>query len=572
MAITNIATNAATTATPVKKPIIQPNTVLKPETNLPMVQPNTNLPLSNNVAQGAAMQPPPVPQAPVQPDISQDQLLQTARNTVQQGFATPTLDMTSQATQGLLQDPNQGYNPALQKQQNLEQFDLERANALKALGGEMADVSHLGTTIDKLSDVYLSGASERAALSRQSDLDAQALERQNLLQALTEGRATSTAEESRFGTNVSGLTNVIGAGEGAETREFTSAENVLDRTQALLMQSNDIAGNEVLANINNAAAEGRIITQGQINEASASLDRAQEIAVQTNNIEAQKDIEQMRQTLAVQMQESSQAFDEKLKTMDIDAQTSLTELKGKIDSDMLMSSQDFEASQNSIDRELSQALADGDTAKAITLLQMQQDFSDTMQEKQNEYNTTERLATQGWQTGESLSQQEHDKVMQYLDSQSQITLQGNEAEIRTNLAQMGIDADLVMQGNEAEIRTTLEQMGIDANEVFQTRDINSRERIAQQRIDADVSLATQGMEHDEKMAYINSEIANAKANGDMERSKELMTTGFKMDMAKINSEQGFEAAQNEVQNKFELAMQSNAVSYTHLTLPTKRIV
>ena len=108
MATTNLATNLATT-------------VKKPETNLPYVQPNQMLPLSNNVANGAAgVQPVAsagqmaagmVPQ--VSPQTQQaNQVLNTAQNMAIQGAQapSPTLDLTSQKTQELLQNPNQGVS------------------------------------------------------------------------------------------------------------------------------------------------------------------------------------------------------------------------------------------------------------------------------------------------------------------------------------------------------------------------------------------------------------------------------------------------------------------------------
>ena len=143
MATTNLATNLATT-------------VKKPETNLPYVQPNQMLPLSNNVANGAAgVQPVAsagqmaagmVPQ--VSPQTQQaNQVLNTAQNMAIQGAQapSPTLDLTSQKTQELLQNPNQGFDANKQKQQTMEAYDRERANALKAMQGEAADTAFLGT-------------------------------------------------------------------------------------------------------------------------------------------------------------------------------------------------------------------------------------------------------------------------------------------------------------------------------------------------------------------------------------------------------------------------------------------
>jgi len=513
MATTNLATNLATTTK-----------VKKPETNLPYVQPNQNLPLSNNVANGAAgMQPVAsagqmaagmVPQA--SPQTQQfNQTLNTAQNMAMQGAQAPnpTLDMTSQKTQELLQNPNQGFDANKQKQQTMESFDRERANALKAMQGEAADTAFLGTTIDKLSNQYLQGAEDRVMLERDTDLQNQQQERQNLLAALAEGRNTSTAEQNRFTSNIGALTNVIGSGEGQQNREFTGTQAGLDRTQQLLVQSNDLAGQKDIANLQNIAESGRLATQQDFQKAQSALDRAQQLAVQSGDIQAQKEIETIKQKFQSQMQSTELQFQEKLKTMDIESQASLTELKAALDKDQLLTSQDFQAAQGSLDRELSKALAEGDTAKAIQLLEMQQDFSSQMQDKQNEYATVERQATQAWQSGEAMTDREHEKVMQYIEQENAKAMQNN--------------------------------------------DINAQERLAQMGIEADLSLATANMNQQEKMAYLNNELANATANNDVGRTLQIQNAAHKLDLESMRESQGFEASQAELDRRLQTALQSN---------------
>src|SRR3990167_5586021 len=93
--------------------LVQPDaTTTKPQTTLPYIQPFQQLPLSPVVAQGQAF-PQPV-QPPQQALMAQNlapQVLQTAQQKAIQGFSSPTLALTSQATQNLLQSPQQGYDP-----------------------------------------------------------------------------------------------------------------------------------------------------------------------------------------------------------------------------------------------------------------------------------------------------------------------------------------------------------------------------------------------------------------------------------------------------------------------------
>jgi len=160
---------------------------------------------------------------------SQDVLL-GAQNRVMQGIPNTTLNMTSQATQNLLNDPNMGYNPQQYMQGALEGFDYNRANALEAARQGMADTMNAGQTRGDLVQLALQGARDRSGFQNQLEQEEAARNRQAVLDSIAEGRQTAEQERSGYATDIDSLVKVRGAGEPELGRDWQGSENVKDRT------------------------------------------------------------------------------------------------------------------------------------------------------------------------------------------------------------------------------------------------------------------------------------------------------------------------------------------------------
>jgi hypothetical protein len=409
-------------------------TTLQAQTTLPFIQPNQNLQLSPAAMTGQAFAQPTVQPGVVAPapDLNRE-VLETAQKKVISGAATPTLDLTAERTQELLRDPSMGADPRLAMQQALEGFDINRAQALRTLGSQYADVSHLGTTLDKMLEVSLGGARERTELERAMELQEQDRARNALLGAIGVGQTTSEAERSRFATDVGALTSVRGAAEGEEQRTHATTENALNRTHDIFMQSQNIAGQQAIA-----------------------------------------------------------------------------ELQGKIQQGLLLTEQDFTGTQNELNRELELALSNGQTDRAIQLLQMKGDIDMQMQESQQIFNKAERTATQSWQTGERLDTQSYQSGVNYLEHQQNLALQKG--------------------------------------------DILGQERLQQHRFDLDMTMQLQDMSHDEKMLALTQDFEAAQADQNVDRQKSVMRYAAQIDFEKIAKEQGYDAAQANLQRDHETAL------------------
>jgi hypothetical protein len=448
-----------------------------------------------------------------------------------------------------------GYDADIARKQQLERFDAQRAQALSGLGAQLGDVSHLGTTIDKLSGVALEGARQRSDLERSMIIDEQERKRRSLLEAIGVGQQQAELERMGYGTGISALAQAVGAREPTAAREF---------------QAEQAGGQMAFA------------------ERMADLDRQHDVAMQAGDIAGAKEIEGVRQRFAAEQQASQQAFQERIKGMDIASQENLMKLQNQLDTGMLMHTQDFQAAQADLDRELQGALAAGDTQKAITLLQMQADYDSQSQQAAQDFAAAERIATQSWHTGERLSQQDYEQGIRYFDRETQMMSIREQAaaSLEQQLAGFGHDekmTNLAAQLDEARATNdvgrqqvlmdyqsvitqaaTLQEQGFiqsqteyDAlvRQTMQDKEISTQKFLANQQNNLALHMQTQDMAHEEKILYIQDEIQRAAAEGDFARQKELMSFGAEIDFSRMAEEQGFEAAQADLNRKQQIALQ-----------------
>ncbi len=359
---------------------------------------------------------------------------------------------------------------------------------------------------------------------------------------------------------ITDLQGKIAAGAQIAEHEFQGVESALDRAQGLAEQSNDIEaiqrieelraqlsreglvsgeriafaqiaseeglaaldqqGREAIVELQGRINEGLTITQGQIRGAENALDRAHALAVQANDIAAQGEIEKMRNELALKGFASQEKIamaritsDEALANLNINAQESLLRLKDELDTGRLMTQQEFAASQAELANQHDLAVQDNDINAQKEIEKMQGDLQIVMQEKQQEFQEAQRVATQSWQTDERLGQQDFVNAENFLDREQQIALQNN--------------------------------------------DIEAQLKIADDRNMLQLKLQTNDMTHDEKMSHLNFELEDARANNDVDRQKNIMTFAHTQEMDRISQEQGFEKSMAYVNNELAQALQNN---------------
>lgn len=348
-------------------------------------------------------------------------VLGTAQTKAVGGFTSPTAAATSTATQNLLKAPTTApnYVPTA-----LQGFDVNRAKAYEAYRQKTAPISNTAANRDEMMNLALQGAIDRSQFENQLTQEQEATDWNRRLQALGEGRATTGMEQGIWSGDIGALTAVRGAGEGEAARTWQTAENSvgrefemgklvsiqdfdremkqLDTDLAKALQSGDIQAQKDLLDkqayytqkrdevAQQWQTAERVATQGwQTGErigtqdfaaGQAYLDRQQQLAVQANDIEAQKYIETQKANLALQMQTQDMAQQEKMAYLnsqledaraerDVGRQMQIIGFQTQQDLQKIVQQQGYEAGQKELDRRFEEAMQGNDIAAQFTLQQ-----------------------------------------------------------------------------------------------------------------------------------------------------------------------------------------------------------
>lgn len=183
------------------------------------------------------------------------------------------------------------------------------------------------------------------------------------------------------------------------------------------------------------------------------------------------------------------------------------------DIEKLKLANNFDAAKQAIDVQLQKELAAGNWQNAITLTDMKGTIEKDIQKYALDFQKSERVATQGWQTSERLGSEDAAKAIELLRAETQKALQTGDFEKAKYLQEQDGLLQLKMQTNE--------------------------------------------MNNIEKMAYLDNQLANAKAENDVDRQIQLWTFQHGQEMETLTRTMGHENAMMYANQAFERAMQSN---------------
>jgi hypothetical protein len=285
------------------------------------------------------------------------------------------------------------------------------------------------------------------------------------------------------------LAPVWNTGAGAEKYIDLGTRGALDR--ATLKQQMDQAANEQsLSNIYDAIQAGRETSEqeraGYSTDIGALVDvRGAAEGQENRNFQAQAQAIDNAMQLATQFN-------------DIQAQESLAQLNAKLEEGLLMKEQDFQSIQADLDRQQQLLLQENDFVGAERIERLKQEFQSLEAQKEREFTQAERIATQGWQTGERLSAQDFELGRMYYESE---------------LAEAQAENDFDRQ------RQILEQQQLH-----------------------ELKMQTNEMDYGQKMAYLDYNLSEARATNDVERQQQILKFKHGQEMERLASEQGFQAA------------------------------
>jgi len=274
-----------------------------------VTQPQPNQPQQPQAPAPQVQAPQPVQAPQTAPVGSNQQVLQAGQEKAIQGFQSPTMDLLSQQTQGLLQNPQAGGMDWQKYQQaQMEQYDTNRAQAMDATRQQLAPVWNTGGAMGNFMDLALKGATERSTLQQNLAKEAAAGTQENLYRALSEGRQTAEAERQRFATDIGALVDVRGAAEGQENRQMTQSENAMDRGMQIALANQNAELQTGLTELKGKIDQGLLLTTQDFESVQNGLDRELEKAIAAGNWQNAIEITNLKGDIDAQAQEANRVW------------------------------------------------------------------------------------------------------------------------------------------------------------------------------------------------------------------------------------------------------------------------
>jgi predicted fused transcriptional regulator/phosphomethylpyrimidine kinase len=286
--------------------------------------------------------------------------------------------------------------------------------------------------------------------------------------------------------------------------DFTAAQEDIKNKLAVSMQGTDIKAQQDLTTL-----------KGKID--AAAQQAQQKNAIELMNLGYEQDVQKLATQQGYDLVKLDKTFGNditKLITatnLDTQSKSSLMELQDQLDSGKLLTQQNFTAIQNDLDRQLTIATQSNDIAAQERLTTLKGQIDSAAQAAQNEFSDSQRVATQAWQTGENISEQDFQKASMYYD----------------------------WAQKRAE----------------QTNDIEAQKQIEQMRNNTQLTMQMNGMDQETRMAFLESQLAESAASGDFARQKSIMTLAYTQDLNKMATEQGYDVAKIAMQGQIETALQ-----------------
>ena len=292
------------------------------------------------------------------------QTLTQAQQQAQKGYQSPTLSGTSQLTQQLLNDPNRGFNASDYVKSGLTEYDRNTADAIETARRGLVGASGSSLAQSGLTDLALRTAEGRASLGNELRTTASDQERQNILNAIQAGQATTGLEQGVQRGNLQGLIDVIEAAQPQLDRE----ENAINRGLEIAIANQNAQLQTYLTELQGKISKGLQTNaqdwQGIQNELDREIEKWSSEGNWDNALKAI--------TLKGQIDQQAQESAQKWQTGERVATQSWTTTER-------LSAEDFTSAENFLDRTLQEAIANQDDATQRWVTEKQAELSLKMQ-------------------------------------------------------------------------------------------------------------------------------------------------------------------------------------------------
>jgi hypothetical protein len=498
-----------------------------------------------------------------------------------------------QMTQEQMNNPGFGYNPATYKANAMSNFDLNRAGAVKAFKEENAPLAGSGTTQENLLKAMLAGNIDRSNLENQYDMQAVDRQKQDWIDALTQGRTQTGSDQAATKAAIDNLLGVRAGyeGERAQTtgneqqmavldktygqdlakmvasQDWQGGQNQLDREAAVLAQSTDINAKNAFADKQQAFDMAKLSATNDFTAVQADIDRRQAIALQGNDIETKKyladlqikaDSAQLQKTqdfTAVQ-NDISNKWKSTENSLDRDTQNSIIERQIALDKWKQTTGQEFTATQNALSRSLETSLKTMDIDGQKVLMNLKADIDFCILKQTQDFEGAQKEADRALQTAmqkNDIQAQQAAIVLKGQIDQAAQTAQ-NEWNNTERIATQGWQTSERIDQNGFE--KAMQYIKQETETALQNNDFSHQQSLSNDKAALELKMQTQSMTHDESMATLNANLAEAKANNDVERQAQIINFQTASDLETMTAKYGFDSALQNSQYEYQRKMQA----------------
>jgi len=470
-----------------------------------------------------------------------------AQSAAMQPQNTALQSQTQAMTQKMMTDPNFGYNADKNKTSILSNYDAQRAQAAQAARQQAGDVGGSGEVQENLLKTVIAQNTDRSTLENTLDTQAYETQKKNWQDAITAGLTQQKADTDTQTQAINNLLNTRAAYEGERTQTQGQANAIelqnlgfdqatqtaatqfgydltkLKSAQDFSTMSQDVANKQALALQSNdaATAEKLAVLKGQI-DAAAQV-QAQKNAVELQNLGYDQTVQQMAIQNGYDLTKLDKTFGNEMTklitsvNLDTTSKSTLMQLQDKIDTKTLLTQNDFSATQAELDRQLKVAMQGTDAELQTNLTNLKGQIDASAQAAQNAFTDSQRIATQAWQTGETISEQDFAKATQYYDWAQKNAEQAN--------------------------------------------DIAAQKYIEESRQKTELAMQLKDMSQEEKMTNLKAQLDEASANNDVTRQKTILAFTYANELDQMTKQYGFDTAKVTLQGNIEKAL--NEGEYKH---------
>ena len=461
-----------------------------------------------------------------------------------QGQGNQYLQQAGTMTGQQMANPDFGYNPVQYKGNALSNFDLNRAGAVKAYKEKNAPLGASGAVQENLLKTVLQGNVDRANLENQYDMAAVDRQKQDWIDAISQGR-TQAESEQKYGTNaINNLLGVRGAyeGERAQTtgneqqmavldktfgqdmakqinaQDWNGAQAALDREAAVVAQSTDINAKQAFQDKQNQFDLLRIQTTNDFTALQADLDRRQQTALQSNDINAQQSLAQLQiqadnarlaktQDFTAMQADIDRRQQLAVQNNDIESRKYLADLQIKADAAQLQKTQDFTLVQNDIANKWKSAENLLDRIAQSEIITRQIKLDKWKQITGQKFTATQNTLSRSLETS-----------LKTMDIDGQKDLMNLKADIDSGMLKNSQDFTLTQNAADRALQTAMQNNDIQAQQaaIVLKGQIDSAAQTAQNDYNNAQRIATQGWQTTERISQNDADKALQYAKQEME--------------------------------------------------------